>query len=287
MIRSLTAALVVTVGAASCVGITVPPVTEQATNTKQVGKFVWFDLVTEDVAAVKSFYAGLFGWSFDRVSEDDTYTLITAKGDRIGGIVFSDRLSDASESRWVAYLSVADVDVATALVREEGGTVYVAPRDVPDRGRIAVVGDPQGAILALVDATGGDPADEDPASGKWLWNELWTTNTGASFAFYEKLVGYERREFGEVEGEPYQLMRRDDRFRAGMVRLPWEGVKPNWLPYVYVNDPAATARKVEGLGGRVILSPEGALHDGVAIIMDPSGAAFGVQRPPSREAPSE
>jgi predicted enzyme related to lactoylglutathione lyase len=279
-------AVVVLLAAFGC-GQTVPPVSPEPTGRKQPGKFVWLDLVTEDVAAVKAFYGGLFGWTFETAIGDGAYTLIEHDGRTIGGIVFSDQLNRESESRWVAYLSVEDVDSAAEEVRSSGGTVHIGPRSVPDRGRIAVVSDPQGAIVALIDAAGGDPADVDPGPGRWLWIELWTTNTRTAFEFYESLVGYERREFGEVDGEPYHLMRRDGRFRAGMVRLPWQGVQPNWLPYVQVADPAAIAAAAPGLGGRVILSPEGAVHDGVAILMDPSGAAFGVQRRPEREVPSE
>ena len=43
----------------------IPPVTETPTGLVTPGKFVWVDLVTDDVAGAKSFYGQLFGWSFD------------------------------------------------------------------------------------------------------------------------------------------------------------------------------------------------------------------------------
>lgn len=283
------ALMLVTAGAAaSCDRVTVPPVTSAPTGAHDTGRFVWLDLVTEDVDAVKKFYGGLFGWTFERITDDDTYTLILDGTTPMGGIVFSDRLNDVSESRWVSYLSVPSVDAAVDVVRAQGGEIHVEPRNVPDRGRVAVVGDPQGAILALITTSAGDPPpDRVPQTNQWMWIELWTTSTDRAFSFYEKLVGYERREYGELDGEPYQLMRRDGRFRSGMVRLPWQGVEPNWLPYVRVEDPDVTAGRVEALGGRVILEPSGVLHGGVAIIIDPSGAAFGVQSRPEREEPAE
>ncbi len=61
-------------------------------------------------------------------------------------------------------------------------------------------------------------------------------------------------------------------------------MEPNWLPYVLVRDPKSIAAKAEGLGGKVLLSPEGVVHNGSAVIADPSGAAFAVQVQPSREA---
>ena len=32
------------------------------TKTKQLGRFVWHDLMTKDLEASKRFYAELFGW---------------------------------------------------------------------------------------------------------------------------------------------------------------------------------------------------------------------------------
>jgi len=280
--------LVLVLLTASCTRITAPPVTSTPTGAHDTGRFIWLDLVTEDVNAIKKFYSGLFGWTFEPITNDDTYTLILADDVPMGGIVFHDQLNDVSESRWVSYLSVPNVDDAVAIVRAEGGKIHVEPRDVPDRGRLAVIADPQGAILALLTATGGDPPpDRVPGPNEWMWIELWTTDTDRAFAFYQKLVGYGRHAYGEVEGEPYQLMRRDGRYRSGMVQLPWSGVEPNWLPYVLVDDPTATAQRVEALGGRVILSPAGVAHGGAAVIVDPSGAAFAIQRRPNREAPAE
>lgn len=49
-------------GAAGCgclVGLPVPPVSSTPTGTQLTGKFVWFDLVTEDVTAIEQFYGGL------------------------------------------------------------------------------------------------------------------------------------------------------------------------------------------------------------------------------------
>ena len=161
--------LVLVVLTASCTRITVPPVTSTPTGAHDTGRFIWLDLVTEDVNAVKKFYGGLFGWTFERITNDDTYTLILADDKPMGGIFFHDQLNEVSESRWVSYLSVPDVDDAVAIVRAQGGEIYVEPRDVPDRGRLAVIADRQGAVLALLTAKEGDPPPDigclDPTNG--------------------------------------------------------------------------------------------------------------------------
>jgi hypothetical protein len=64
-------------------------------------------------------------------------------------------------------------------------------------------------------------------------------------------------------------------------QLPWEEVQSNWLPYVKVDDPAATAARVEALGGRVLFAPSPEARNGsVALVMDPTGAAFAIQKWP-------
>jgi predicted enzyme related to lactoylglutathione lyase len=58
-------------------------------------------------------------------------------------------------------------------------------------------------------------------------------------------------------------------------------VPPNWLPYVFVNDPAGLAARVAGLGGRVLLTPSPDLRKGsLAVVADPTGAVVALQKYP-------
>ena len=60
-----------------------------------------------------------------------------------------------------------------------------------------------------------------------------------------------------------------------------EGVQPNWLPYVRVEDPSALAAKVVSLGGRVAIAPRPDIRNGtLAIVIDPRGAALALQKWP-------
>ena len=52
------------------------------------GKFVWFDLLTNDAAAAEKYYGGLFGWTFEPLEgHENPYKMIREKGQPIGGIV--------------------------------------------------------------------------------------------------------------------------------------------------------------------------------------------------------
>jgi predicted enzyme related to lactoylglutathione lyase len=76
----------------------------------------------------------------------------------------------------------------------------------------------------------------------------------------------------------YHLLVRDDEPRAGVVQIPWDDVKPNWIPYIAVEDVAAVAARVEALGGSLLIAPNPEIREGnAAIIADPSGAVFAIQ----------
>ncbi len=294
-IHAATLAFALLVGQlAACGGqqVTLPPVTPEPTGLQRLGKFVWYDLVTHDLEAAKRFYGELLGWQFQsNVDGGDLYTVVTRAGAPIAGIVYAERLErEVSRSRWVSYLSVADVDAAVDYVREGGGEVITGPGELPDRGRYAVVGDPQGAILALLRASGGDPSDRpgrlsdlDFQRGEWMWTELWTHDVEAAASFYQTLVGYEHDAIAGSDGDSYHVMKRDERPRAGILKLPWPEVTPNWLPYVVVDDLAEAIRRTSELGGRVLVAPRDENDRQMAIIADPSGAALNIQEwPPER-----
>jgi predicted enzyme related to lactoylglutathione lyase len=58
-------------------------------------------------------------------------------------------------------------------------------------------------------------------------------------------------------------------------------VEPNWLPYVLVDDPAALAGRVTGLGGRILVPAAPERRNGsLVVIADPGGAALALQKYP-------
>jgi predicted enzyme related to lactoylglutathione lyase len=242
----------------------IPPVTRQPSQLVMPGKFVWADLVTQDVAKANSFYGALFGWTFQ---DNERYSPVLNDGTPIAGIVPARDPERGSE--WIANLSVADVDRAAALVRERGGVIERKPVDAPDRGRLAVVSDSEGALLLLLRAAEGDPPDTDPAVGGWLWHELWTHDVEAAMDLYTTLAGYER-ETVDFRDQAYNVLRDTDERRAGVVEAPPE-VHSLWLPYVRVEDPAAAAVRAESLGARIVMQ-----DDRTAILVDPTGAAIGI-----------
>jgi predicted enzyme related to lactoylglutathione lyase len=262
------------------------PVSPVATGEYHPGQIVWHDLVTDDLDAAKAFYGGLFGWTFDDVDGDlSVYSVIVRDGRNIGGIVpIQDEDPAVSSARWLSLLSVEDVDAAIETLEAAGGSVQVGPRHNPTRGTMVLVRDPQGAQLVLIRSVGGDPPNREEANvgmGDWLWTELWAEDATSAVDFYSSLVGYTAERPTLDTHDEYRVLHRDGRPRAGVNELPWEEVQPNWLPYIRVADASAVARRAEELGGRVLIAPDPAVRNGsAALLMDPTGAAFAIQRWP-------
>ncbi len=249
------------------------PVTDPPTGINQQGKFVWNDLLTDDVAAAKVFYGQLFGWTFEQIVD---YTVIINDGQRIGGMAQVDGDPGTSGvAQWLSSLSVADVDKATALLTEKGGIVHVGPLDLLNRGRGALVSDPQGAQFVLLNATGGDPEDTEPVIGSWLWHELWSNDSDASLAFYQKLAGY------DFQGEKtdYLILLKDEQWRAGIRYIEESELEMRWVPVVRVVDTDDVAERAEKLGGKIRIGPRPTDSGGsVALLSDPSEALVIIQR---------
>lgn len=253
--------------------LVLPAITSNATGKQHTGKIVWHDLLTDNISSSKTFYAGLFGWSFEK---DGPYTLIINKGKRIGGMMhISHKDKSQTEAVWLASLSVPDVDKALSYVKSKKGRVLKGPLDMKKRGRGALISDPYGAHIVLLQAKNGDPVDAEARIGDWLWNELWTSTEKSSYNFYRKLAAYDSLKVSD----DYRILKSKGKWRAGIRTLENKDAKSRWVPVVRVADIADIIKKVTKLGGKVLVDPDDTLMDGnVAVIADPNGALFIVQR---------
>lgn len=255
--------------------VRVPRVAQPSTGKFQYGKFVWFDLATSDVDAAKRFYGELLGWKFSDLAQgEEGYTVVENRRRMIGGIVADPEAGDAS--LWIGSISVPDVDRAAEQTREAGGVVHDPPQELLDRGRTTFVTDPQGAAVSFLRASGGDPPDREPAAGDFGWVELWTSDLAGSLAFYVSL-GYTAGGLQIRGDEPYRVLKVAGEPQAGVVELERDDAGSGWLPYVAVDNLAATLERTVALGGQVVVDPNPEFAEGqAAVIVDPTGAALAV-----------
>lgn len=263
-----------------------PAITDEPTGAHYNGRIVWHDLLTTTPVESRKFYAELFGWEFENPGPDfgiggtDSYMLIRHEGRLIGGIVDANTLNrDENISQWVTVMSVDDIDAATDRVTTAGGSVLTQPTDVGSRGTLAVVTGPDGALFAMIQTRDGDPAEREPAHNEWLWDELWTDDVDTATNFYQQVVGFNVDDQAVADADrTYRVLSADDKPRAGILANPFEGERPVWINYIYVEDPEAVTARVEALGGAVLVDAQAREVGGkAALIAGPSGAGIALQ----------
>jgi predicted enzyme related to lactoylglutathione lyase len=246
------------------------------------GRFVWYELMTTDVAAAKAFYAEVVGWGTQDASTPDlSYTLFTTGKASLGGLMDlpEDARKMGATPRWMGYVGVTDVDATADLIKRRGGTVYVPPTNT-NIGRISVAADPQTAIVGLIKAL--KPSQWQAAERDWPgrvgWHELLAADWEKAFAFYSELFGWQKAD-GQIDATgTYQLFSVGGQTIGGMfTKRPVERV-PYWLYYFNVGDLDAAAERVRTAGGRIFEGPFEVPGGGwIARCIDPQGAIFALQ----------
>jgi predicted enzyme related to lactoylglutathione lyase len=255
--------------------IELPPLAGE--GQQHPGKFVWADLVTDDVAAAQKFYGKMFGWTFRDVAH---YT-IASIGDRpVAGLLQRARPKDNSaHPRWIGYISVPDVAAAQSAVTTAGGKVLLPLKMYAKRGEQAVFADTEGALFAVIKSSSGDPEDYQPEFGEWSWFQLFTRDAGKASAFYKAVGGYELKISTINDHVDSVLLTSQDQFRAAVRMIPanFPDLKPTWLPFIRVQSVKDSVALTSQLGGKVLLAPSHELFEGkVAVIADPTGGAIGL-----------
>jgi hypothetical protein len=277
---------------------------------------VWHDLLTPDLAVDEHFYGALFGWSFrDMQSGRRTYAVASAEGVPVAGLLERPLPRDGGRrSQWLSYISADDVDAALRAGVAHGGRDLSKPRDYPQRGRQAVLQDPQGVAFGIVSSATGDPPDTLAEPGQWIWSALFTHDAEHEAAFYQDVFGYDVYDLNDVSDEANEAqattqpnaqphaqstetdssapavaastgavahleLASHDYARATINGLPPEAQtrRSRWLDFVRVDSASSAAAQAQSLGGRLVVAPRADRQGGhIAVLADPSGALFGV-----------
>lgn len=256
-----------------------PEFTEHAPGT-----FSYAELATADPEASGRFYGELFGWQ--RNDQDLGEYGVYSQFNQGGAITAAQYLLPAEQraagvpSNWGQYVTVQDVESATAKAQALGAEVVMGPMDVFDYGRMTALKDPQGAHICLWQALKhcGAGVLDDP--GAMCWNELMTPDTDGAAEFYTNLFGWstETMEMGDL-GTYTVFTRGEGRPGGGMVATPREKgpIPPHWLLYFAVAEIDESHTRALELGAETIVPPTDIPNAGrLAVIQDPVGALFGV-----------
>lgn len=241
------------------------------------GTFCWFECGSKDASKSKAFYTGLFGWTaadMPMPGDTGTYTLLRAGEADVAGLYeLTGPQFDGVPSHWLSYVAVEDVDETARKVGALGGKVVAEPMDVPGVGRMAVVQDNTGAVIAIA------RFDQHPgtlARGPFGWCELATRDTNQAASFYGKVFGWTTKPDAQNFYTEFQA---GGESIAGMMAMTPEygEAPPHWLPYVMVEDCDAIARTATKLGAGMCVPPKDIEKVGrFAIFSDPAGATLAV-----------
>lgn len=257
------------------------------------GGFIWYELMSPDPAASKRFYDAVVGWSIatESVAPGIEYRMIgRSDGGNAGGVLTltDDMVSGGARPVWLGYLHADDVDSTVAAIKSDGGGVKMEPWDQPGVGRLAMITDPSGAPIYLMDPI--PPEDQPDAASdvfsvdqpqRVRWNELWSGDPAQAVDFYRRHFGWSQEgEMGMGEMGKYHFVQHDGvSIGAIMPRMP-DMPQSMWNFYIGVDDiDRATAAAKDG-GGQIVNGPMEIPGGEYAVNgVDPQGALFGLVGP--------
>jgi uncharacterized protein len=126
------------------------------------GEWIWSSLLTSDPARSADFYQAVFGYeAYDLPSDDGAQHVILASDDYARAGIHS-LLPGHRHAHWINFVRVIDAQQASAQAVALGGRVLEEPYVDRHGGHVAIVADPYGAPVGLMEWTAAD-SQADPA----------------------------------------------------------------------------------------------------------------------------
>ncbi len=257
--------------------------------TNAQGDFIWYELMTTDLNAARSFYEPVAHQRLDERGEElpagGEYRMVVGNAGLAGGALGLTPAMRESGARpaWFGYVAVQDVDRVVSRAGELGGSALMPPFELAGVGRMAMLADPHGAAFYVLRGASEETSEvhqPDMKVGHIAWHELTSPDPEAAFEFYSTLFGWTKGEALQMgEMGTYQFFDQNGRSIGGM----WpamEGQPASWLFYTAVADIDEAARAIAAKGGALVDEPT-QIPGGAYSLMarDPQGAQFGLVGP--------
>jgi uncharacterized protein len=114
------------------------------------GVVCWSELSVRDIARAQKFYADTLGWRFEAMPMPDmTYWIILSGDARVGGMFeMTGPQFEGVPEHWLTYIAVDDIDARLKKAVDAGAKICKEAFDIPGVGRMAVLAEPGGAVVA-------------------------------------------------------------------------------------------------------------------------------------------
>lgn len=115
--------------------------------------FVWHEVYGASSQASIDFYTEALDFGTTEMKMEEmggfTYKMLTRNGLPVAGVLGTSEMEQMQDvpPHWATYISVDNVDARLEKCTSLGATVMVPPMDVPSVGRMALIKDPQGAVV--------------------------------------------------------------------------------------------------------------------------------------------
>lgn len=250
------------------------------TASSLLGRPVWYELMTTDMAAANTFYKNVIGWTSAPFEGSPTpYTVFKRSGEvQVAGLM--ERPEDMKMPPfWAMYVAVPKLEEAVAHITRLGGSELSPVIEVSTVGRLQMMRDPQGAGFYIIEpAPSGERPETAPEVGEASWHELMTTDAPAALKFYSEVFGWQPSEVMDMGPMgKYYMFNRAHGMIGGMMNKPPEmaQVPPYWMIYFRVPDINDAVNRVTMNGGTIANGPmEVPGGDWIVNAIDPQGAAF-------------
>ena len=204
--------------------------------------FIWYELMTTDVAAAETFYKNVVGWDLAALRQSGMDYIVFNAGERaVAGLMLLPEEAKAMGTPpcWIGYI-YRQGRRRCDDERQEGGRRGV-PRAVRHsrsrpllrRRRSA------GRCLHADDArTGPDQSRRSPrtTTGHVGWRELYAGDWKSAFDFYSSQFGWTKDEAMDMgEMGTYQVFAIDGEQAGGMMNKPPQMPVPAWIFYFNVD----------------------------------------------------
>ncbi|WP_057833050.1 VOC family protein [Colwellia sp. TT2012] len=247
--------------------------TEQVSKTAQLGSLVWADLYTSDVKASLDFYTKTFAWTVKKFGKDSAKYHILYDGEQpIAGVLGrSAERNKTDNALWIGSIATDDVQANVDRASQNKATILMQAHDFALYGKRAVIADPQGGVIALLDLNENNKAHQK-ISNKWDWAQLFSVDIQKAATFYQSSFNYSIEKVAPEQSSLYLIQQ--DEIKASIVKLPAAfEQRDRWVNFIEVANLANTLAAAVKNGAEIIHQPDG---DALAIIIDPNGAFLGL-----------
>ena len=91
------------------------------------GDFCHIQFSSTDIEKTKTFFEGIFGWTFQDIPGFETYAMFQTPGGLGGGVDLGPNAEAPSDKGPILHIEVEDIDVTLAKIIENGGKT-ITPR---------------------------------------------------------------------------------------------------------------------------------------------------------------